>query len=137
MVNSALTFLYGLLWKNTTRRPWTYVMRQWSQQNRTLRGILSAIWVGFALWANMVADDWLRLGTGVMLLIGAGVWSHLYWDTKGAHVKHPPDFSRWSIEGEIDYHDAGTKADPKAFGQREHDYQPRAKGDINTYDSDD
>ena len=85
-----LSGLYKRMWKPTTGRPWTYAMRQTAGWKSAL-GILGAsaallllcAWLTTILSGFPVGVTMLVLGTAGGFLLG-----HLFWDTKGAFIKH-------------------------------------------------
>ncbi len=84
-IAKSLGSIYRILWTNTTRRPWTYAMRQ------------TAIETPWKVWiAHLVILPLLALiyvywpwyfGLPVIAFTFA-LWGHLFWDTLGAYVKH-------------------------------------------------
>lgn len=88
---------YELLWSNTTRRPWTYVMRQWSRQNRVARTVMVALYLALVFFAASAIWSW-SVGFWSLAVWGTGtIWGHLFWDTAGGHVKHAGDFEHHEI----------------------------------------
>jgi len=88
---------YRVLWHDICRvgRPFTYVMREWSQQHPILMRLLSysillSLVLGqillswhFGLWAI----PFVLAADGVFILTG-----HTVWDTVGEYILHDDDF---------------------------------------------
>ena len=86
---------YRTIWDAISDRPFTYTIRQWSQQYPVLNRLLAytaclLIVAGqillpwhFGLWAI----PFVLAADGAFIAIG-----HLYWDSLGPNIKHEDDF---------------------------------------------
>ena len=87
--------IYKFFWSNTSRRPWTYEIRDWTERHKDwgaliVVGVTTAFVIGqmyltvhfgywsipFVLWADFMAF----------------VAGHLFWDTDGAYIHMKDEF---------------------------------------------
>jgi hypothetical protein len=97
-VTRVLGRLYeALLWRWTTGRPRTYVMRSLAQDYPLMAWPIVAAVIAGSLVASawtVITFGWVgipALAFGYLLMTVVG---HAYWDTAGAHIKTVSDFAR-------------------------------------------
>ncbi len=92
--------LYKALWKNTSGRPWTYVMREWVDKHTRISGvILPCLFAGFiaATWPISQATIGWRIFLTILQAFAWMLTGHLFWDTAGAYIPKRKR-KRWDLK---------------------------------------
>lgn len=89
--------MYERLWRPTIGRPWTYAMRQWRTQYpvqyRIAFVLSAAAFSGGIVATGLLASwTWATVVAGAGGVLGAEIHGHLFWDTRGAYIKHSGEF---------------------------------------------
>lgn len=79
-------------WWRHVKRPFTYIMRQWSAQNRKAQWFATVAASLFFALALFAAGGIAAVCIGIGLTFASALWGHLYWDTPGTYHKGPEDF---------------------------------------------
>lgn len=92
---SVLQAIYRFFWSRTTKRPWTYQIRDWTLHH-PLRvwPAVTAIAAAFVVGQVELTRRFGRRAAPFVLFADfmAFVAGHLWWDTAGAYVKEVDDF---------------------------------------------
>jgi len=108
--------LYRRMWKPTTGRPWTYVMRQ-AVSERPGRALLAALLAGAGLCGLVYWAGWRAVPVALAFWLVGEIRAHLFWDTRGAYIKHRNEFQSAFSSRLFDRHKE-LKAAVTAYGRR-------------------
>ena len=99
VLGSILFDIYKAFWVNTTKRPWTYCMREAVIHHpKTASFILPFVFAALIAWPRLV-DAWIidKHWWWFLIILNQFAWlltGHLFWDTAGSYVKQVKDFRK-------------------------------------------